>query len=265
MNELPDNPRAQIGGNQPPDPLTALTEATAPIRARLLAIRVALLKVPETVTDSDTAARISDQIIQAQKELRKLDKVRVAFKKPFDDLADAVQRHCQEIGAIIGTKKTGVLAKVHARHHAYQVALADQLQSDASSERVRIAGLADEAYRQASEMEERADAAARAATTGLARSGAAALADQALSAKQAADRLADKLASLSDEPTAHIRGTASLSYLVDRALGYRVTDESVVPREYLSVNDMKVKAAINAGIEIPGIETIRNRDTVVKG
>lgn len=265
MIDASDNPRERIGGNSPPGPLDELVEETAAIKQRILDIRVALLKVPDVITPDD-AGQVSDMLLQAQKALRQLDKTRVRLKKPFDDLADAVQKHCQSIGALIGTKTSGgLLTRIHRRHHEYQVAFEEDQKAAQASERTRVGGLADDAYRQASDLEERADAAARAATTDPQRRQAALLADQAHSVKEAADRLADKLADLEETDKAHIRGTGSLSYLVDRALGYEVTDAALVPRDYLSVDNAKVKAAINAGIEIDGIRVIRNRDTVVKG
>jgi hypothetical protein len=65
-------------------------------------------------------------------------------------------------------------------------------------------------------------------------------------------------------PTTKIQGSSGMSYEKETWV-HEVVDESQVPREFLSVDDKKVKAAIKAGVRtIPGVKIDKQITTIIK-
>lgn len=243
-----------IGHNNSDDPLAKLAEATEPLKARVLELRVALERVPDEITP-DIEGLVSDQLRQATVALKNLDIVRDFHKRPHDQLAKKVQRHCKDIEALIGLRTgDGAFGRVRARFDAYQDRRENDAQAAHEAKRRALAGIADTSYRQAEALGIQAASVARNATNEAERMKAGMLADRAAEAQRAADAAADALERMGGA-AAHdpIRGEASMT--VRRAhTTFEITDPLQVPDHYWSVDRVRIQAAIDAGVEdIPGV------------
>lgn len=112
------NPRAQIGGNNPPDPMIPITTR---VRERLNAVSVWLTNVKEIVS-AEAASRLEDFLIQLRGEYAKTKEDHAALKKPFMDEATRVDDDfrplLEELAAAAGLLKPlkeGWLAKERNR------------------------------------------------------------------------------------------------------------------------------------------------------
>lgn len=258
-------PGRGIGDNQP-GPLDLLAEATASIKARILDLRVALERVPDEITP-EIEGLVGDQLRQVHLAVKALNEIRDEHKRPHDAMANAVQKHCKTIEGLVGTRTgTGIWAKVLKRFDAYQDTRDAKADEAHAAKRERLAFIADHDYRAAETLASQASQAARNAVTDVDRQRAALLAEQANQVMASADAAADELAGLGERVVhQNIRGSASQVVRRERP-AFEVIDPALVPAEYWSVDSVKIKSAVDAGITtIPGVKIWMTRISTVLG
>ncbi len=127
-----ENPRAVIGGNNPPDPIEMLVQEMTLSHVDLIARGAALVeavrRVPETIDDDETAGKVADFIRQIGITAKAAEDKRVAATKPHLDAQRAVAGFFKKISEPLDQAKKTLNARLTAH-----------LQRKADAERARIA------------------------------------------------------------------------------------------------------------------------------
>lgn len=165
------------------------------------------------------------------------------FRKPIDLLEQAEQ----------------ILKKAMGNYSAEQRRIADQqqrrLEAQAAAERERL-------NKQAAEMAEQAAALEQQAETGTADTTAEVL-DQAVVVAAQAEELRTQ-AAMTVAPVVQVATTKAAGVSTRQNWKYEITDASLIPREYLVVDDKKIGGVVRAmkgDTDIPGIR-VYPEDTV---
>jgi hypothetical protein len=83
-------------------------------------------------------------------------------------------------------------------------------------------------------------------------------------AKALSESLGIEVAAYVAEAPKNIRGDGAMSY-EQTVWRYEIEDESLIPREYLCIDDTKVKGVVKAGIRnIPGLKIFSEQKTIIK-
>ena len=85
MSDLAENPRASIGGNNPPSLEELLAEKAASLVAEMNKIGVEAKGAPEVVKTEDDLDKVGNIIVRANKVVRSLEEMRKFEKQPFLD------------------------------------------------------------------------------------------------------------------------------------------------------------------------------------
>lgn len=232
-----DNPRAVIGGNNPP----TLTEEIAARHAALLASikEVTDTELPLIVTSDTAAAQVSLVGKEATALVAKVNAAHTAEKKPHLDA-----------GREVDTWKNATLGPLNA-FLAECKALVGAWQDKREREE-----------REAREAEaRRLRAAAEAAEQAAMKSMTQPAMDRAVNIAEAA-AVAEAAASA---PTADLgRVTIGGKAVAARQAKwtYEVTNLEAIPRQYLMVSDAAIKAAIAVGVrDVPGLKIFQAKST----
>lgn len=265
---------APIGSNAPPTDLDTteaalsltLELATKAIKARLLDIHVALVRMPQTITPEIEGA-VSDQIRQAKIALGELEAVRERHKKPYDALGKVVQEHVRPITRLIseGPKAPhpGILEQVEARWTAYLVAKQQRELAAQVAEQMRRDQEAAARQSEAEALQRQAIEKAQTAGTPAERKAAGATAAAAVEARVAAETAQERAAAPA-APVGRARGHGSAAHLTSR-WRWRITDLAKLPEHYVTrlVNQGAVDRAVAAGLrDIPGLEIYEHKSAV---
>lgn len=127
-----ENPRAVIGGNLPPDPIELLVQeltlANVDLIARGNALVEAVGRVPETISDDETAGKVADFIKQIGVTAKSAEDKRIEATKPHLDAQRAVAGFFKKIAEPLDAAKKTLNGRLTAH-----------LQRKADAERARIA------------------------------------------------------------------------------------------------------------------------------
>lgn len=83
-------------------------------------------------------------------------------------------------------------------------------------------------------------------------------------AKALSESLGIEVAAYVVEAPKNIRGDGAMSY-EQTVWRYEIEDESLIPREYLCIDDTKVKGVVKSGIRnIPGLKIFSEQKTIIK-
>lgn len=83
-------------------------------------------------------------------------------------------------------------------------------------------------------------------------------------AKALSDSLGIEVAAYVTTAPKNIRGEGAMSY-EQTVWRYEIEDESLIPREYLCIDDSKVKGVVKAGVRnIPGLKIFSEQKTIIK-
>lgn len=157
-----ENPRATIGGNNPPAPIDPIAELHGKLAidyrelsARRDELSLAFDRLPPKIADDDDAGKVGDFVRMLQTLERNADAARLSAKAPFVALASAVDGFFGKI--IEPTKK--LRTKLQPRQTAYleEKAAAERREREEAAERMRL-----EAKRKAEEAERAAEEARKA-------------------------------------------------------------------------------------------------------
>lgn len=303
-----ENILPSIGHNQPPDPIEILrgelAQTHAPLRERGDALTEMGNRLPESCDDDETAKRLADAIKSCMAFAKNADAARVSAKEPhlaagravdgfFKAMSDPVEKVKTRMGALLTAYQREVEAKERRRLEAI-AAEERRIQREAEAaarEAARIAReakeaeekraheaaeaaakLEGEARRKAEAEEAERRAAERARLKEIEEAEAAKARDAARAAKAEADKAREesqvKAADLSRSRT-DLGSVASLR----STWVFEVENADEVPRQYLSVNEGAIRAAIKAAttkdgrlvnLRIPGVRIYAKAETVVR-
>jgi hypothetical protein len=221
---MPDDiARHDIGGNNPPSDVEILRERLAASEAANVARAAALVdacaRVPDPIPDEITAARAASMIAkQVRPHMALIEERRKAEKRPFDDLAAAVQ-----------TFFALPAARLHAgKDRVDGLILAFQKKREAAAAEARR-----KAEEEARRQREEAERLAAAATT-------EADIDKAIAAEAQADAAQQQAAAVT-APGA-IRSDYGAVASVRRTVAFEVVDVEALPAAYLMANEAAIKA-----------------------
>ena len=85
MSDSPDNPRAVVGGNNPPEPtlIEKMTEAVAPIVKDLDALAAKANALPKTIKSDDENLEVGAVVKEARSISKRVEALRVETKAPI--------------------------------------------------------------------------------------------------------------------------------------------------------------------------------------
>lgn len=300
-----------IGHNNPPQPMDVmapvkplaeqLAEDHAALLDRAKAIAGMAERLPNACEDDETASKLTEAIKSATACAKALEDARKAAKQPHLDAGKAVDSFFANRVLPVDGVKTKMGALLTAYQRKQEEAERKRLEAIAAEER-RLAREAEAAAREAervareaAQAEARRQAEARAIIErqqGEARRKAEAeeaarreAERQRLAAEQAeADRAREAARVAKAEATEAKEAASAPAAELTRArsdLGavgslrttwhYEVTDEAAVPREYLTVDPAKIKAAMKAAtkggkcaLKVPGVRVYSETNTVVR-
>ena len=209
-----------------------LDEAGRPLAT--LAKRLAAEPAPDSIVDRDEAGRATERVRNITGAINDIDAAHKLAKAPYLNAARACDAWRDEISRPLTDRKIQLLT-----------ALADFQRAEAEAERRR-------------REEEAANA----------RAFAERLTAQADPAAKRAEHLATAIeahAAAPDAGMSRVRSRTGALASLRSTRNFRIVDATLVPREYLVVDDATVRARMRAGIrEIPGIEIFETQTTVVR-
>jgi hypothetical protein len=239
-----------IGHNAPPDALELFLQGlegrTRPLRERMAELEAGCARVMPPQDEAE-AGRIADFIAkQVRPALREWAAAKKAEKEPVAAMGKAIDAHF--------AREATALEKEAAAVVAYLTAYKAEQERRAREEAARRRAEEEEARRvaaaQAEALRLEAEAKARAAEDELDRISAAQEAEVAAARASEAEVLAK---AATPEPP-KVRGEYGAQLVTVRRKNWRVVDWDAIPREYLTVDPVNVKAAMREGREVPGIE-----------
>ncbi len=116
MDARADNPRAVVGGNNPPTFRETMAERYGSVFAALNPLADLADEAPETITSADELAKVSDIVRAARKLFNEVEEIRTREKQTFLDGG-------KEVDGFFGMKKDAikrVAAAMQRRADAYQ-------------------------------------------------------------------------------------------------------------------------------------------------
>jgi len=298
---------AAIGHNQgPEDPAVVLRERLAETHEKLLARKDELLgmegRLPASCDDADTAAKLADAIKACTAYTKNSEATRTAEKEPFlaagrtvdgffKGHSDQVDKLKEKMGAMLTVYQRAVAdaerrrleaiaaeerrvakeAADRAREEARKAEEARQAEARRAEEARKAAEAMGAAARKKAEDAERERAAKAAAEIKAQEEAAAKARDEAREAKQDAN-VAKVDAGAKSADLSRNRSTAGSVASLRVTWEHEVTDESLVPRQYLGVKDAAIRVAIKAAttpdnkcsLRIPGVKIFRVEESVVR-
>lgn len=304
-NILPPLNRDGIGGNNPPSPIeiirAGLAEAHVDIVARSRALAEMADRLPNSCDDADTAAKLTEAIKSCTAFVSSAEAARKAAKQPHIEAGKVVDTFFANFSLPVDAVKIRMGALLTAYQRKQEEIERKRLEAIAAEER-RLAREAEAAAREAervareaAQAEARRQAEARAIIErqqGEARRKAEAEeaarreaerarlaaeqaeADRAREAARAARVEAAEAKDAANAPAAELtRARSDLGAVgsLRTTWHYEVTDEAAVPREYLTVDHAKIKAAMKVAtkggkctLKVPGIRVYSETNTVVR-
>ena len=202
-------------------------------------LTAAFARVPATIEDDTLAGKCADFVKQINACQKDADDRRVKAKAPYLEAGKTIDAFFKQIGDELGGVKTAVIARLSS----YQ-------QKRAEAERRRRE---DEARRLAEEAAKRE-----------AEAGTMDALDEAIEAHGEA-RKAEAEAAAKAADMHRARGDYGAVASIRTTWNFQLLSLALVPREYLSLNEQAVRAAIKAGKrEIPGLMIFEQQQTVVR-
>lgn len=237
-------------------PVAVVTRA----QQKLLGELVAVVPTQVIVSTNEEYADAGARLVVIKANIKQIDAIHKEIAGPLDEAMEKIKGSVSKLKAFFNvpkqrllTAETSIKAAMNSYLQAEEAkrAAAQKLLDDAAAkEKARIKALADAAAKKAADEAEAARvAAAKAAKAGRDAEAAkltekAAKIDSNASVRQ--DIAAAKIASL-DAPVVATALPKAAGVASRKNWSYEVYDEVIVPREYLMLDDKKIRAAIAAG------------------
>lgn len=220
-----------------------------------------------TIEDAEDAEGATEVLAEIARRLKSLEEERKGLVAPINEAKNRVQNLYNGLKAPLEEARNILQPKLIAFQEAEEervrqenIKREQELQAKRRAEEERIAA----GRKAALEASKAATAEAQKATEALAETGDAEAEAKALEAAEAARIAAEELAAKREERPAFELAereeasatvkTTSGSFTVKKVWTGEVVDESLVPREYLVVDQTKINAAVKAGQRsIPGV------------
>lgn len=251
-----------IGHNVPPDALSErLLDAYGSLVARFLELEIGCGRVPDPIANAEEAGLVTDFIAQCQAQLRVAEATHKEEKASYlsgGRIVDAFfKRRCERLSA--------ALVPVLARLKNYR----DRLVASEAARYAAALEVANTELRRAREEEARhRNAAERVAQNGQDADARAQAAQHLRLAEAAAERVweATQRAAREPEPI-RIEGDYGAVAYATRSWSYEVVDLDAVPRNYLTLDNERVRAAVAKEHvrEIPGLRIFECEELRVRG
>lgn len=276
-----------IGHNAPPDPIAdlvaRLAETHADTAQRSADLADMANRLPAACEDDDTAVKLADAIKATTAFMKGADAARVAAKEPHLAAGRAVDGFFKKLVDPVDKVKNRMAALLTA----YQRKKADEERREreriAEEERQRklaeeraareAARLAREAWEAARAAEAAASAEAEAARRAADEAAAAAreAKDRAAAARQDAN-VAKSAATVKAAELTRTRSDLGSLASLRTTWAFEIEDPDEVPRQYLSVNEGAIRAAIKSAttkdgkcpLKIPGVRIYERHESVVR-
>ncbi|HVY51878.1 MAG TPA: hypothetical protein VHA07_10010 [Devosia sp.] len=243
MDTLPDNPRAVIGANNPPEPIE-FERLSVEANERIDVANRWLTERPE-ITDAEMADRAAGFEAQLRGTTKALDDARRAEKKPLEDQLKAIDARYRPLTDLLAKAKDMIVARRNAWLRAEEVRLArEKAAAEAEARRRR---------EEAAAAQRRAEEAARQAGA------------DALRAQQAAEDAARRAAAAEQVAAKAPEKAVIKGDYTARAVGLRsnwtavVTDEAAALRSY-GKHPVVRKAALEAALKLAIAEAKAAKD-----
>ncbi len=295
----------QIGANNPPSPIeiirTGLAETHADLIARAKALAGMADRLPTSCDDADTASKLTEAVKSCTAAVSALEAARKVEKQPHLDAGKAVDAFFANQTLPVDGVKQRMGALLTAYQKKLEAIERDRREKEAAEQR-RIAREAEAAAREAAriarEAREAEEARQREAAAiiekqqGEARRKAQAEEDARRAAEQArldaekaeadhareaartereAAREAQEAANAKPAEMTQARSDLGAVASLRTVWTFTVENPADVPREYLAVDQAKIRAAIKAAtkdgrckLKIPGVKIVAESNTVVR-
>lgn len=270
-----------LGHNQPPlpeviaDQLAVDFAATMTRTDELLGSAAEWLNRKELTIEEE--GDLGDFLKQLRTFLKETDAVRVDQKKPYDNAADAVHNFFKRLMDAIteeGKKLNALLTTAKIAREAKERAAREEAARKAREEEERkqreaiAAAEAAERERQRLAAAQQADVpaappavieqrVAAAETKEVEATGAAAAATQIV-------QQTERAATASTQSIVRTRGSLGSVATIRKTKKFRITDASVIPREYLMPDEEKIKIAMKRNQPIDGVEYYDDVSSLVR-
>lgn len=264
--------------NNPPDPIKIeidrLTEQTLPMDKRGKELRAACDRAAKiTIENEETAEAFTDQIKQIDEAHKALEGMRTSALAPIDALRQAVHNHFTKRQLLLVDMKDGLKRQLNAWQLLKRQREEDRRREEA--EKARKA--ADEARKLREKAEQEAEAARIAAEAQQTEASEEAAEDAERIARLArrqetsaevvehhATKQADDTKSINK--AGQVRGNYGGQASLRKVLGFEILNVKKIPREYLMVDEAKIRREINQGgvTKIAGIRIFETNNTVTK-
>lgn len=236
------------GHNRPPvDILEAigadLPALTQSVRERAAELLAAETRMPATL-DAATAGKAADFVKQIGAAIKDGEGLRATVKAPYLDAGKMIDAAFKNIGDPLAALKRRVEAKIG--DHQRRIEAEERARREAEAAKARA------------EMEARMAAAKTEADL-----------QRAVEAEAEAEKAA-RAAQARAAEMSRARGDFGSVATVRTTYSFEIENAAAVPREYLSPDEAKIKAAIKAAgdramaLAIPGVRVVEHRQTVVR-